>query len=77
MPSLHPDVLQTILNDIKIILSAHISVIASNAVSFSGIITLLNNNESNSIYLSANVSTFIVADLVLGSLFVQDVDICP
>ena len=37
--------------------------VASNAVSFSGIVTNLNNNESNSIYLSANVSTFFAQDM--------------
>ena len=52
-----------------IILLTHISGIASNAVSFSGIITNLNSNESNSVYLCANISTFCIADLVLSSLF--------
>ena len=33
-----------------IILSVHISGIANNAVSFAGVVTILNNNESNSIY---------------------------
>ena len=50
-------------------LLAHISGIASNAFSFSGLVTNFNNNESNSIYLSADVSTFLNADLTLGSLF--------
>ena len=40
------------------IVSAHTSGMASNAISFSGVVTILNNNESNNIYLSANVSTF-------------------
>ena len=31
---------------------------ASNAVSLSGVVTILNNSESNSIYFSANVLPF-------------------
>ena len=42
-----------------IILSAHISVTANMADSLSGVDTILNNNESNSIYFSANASTFL------------------
>ena len=41
---------------------------ASN-VSFYGVFTNLNSNELNSIYLSVNVSIFIIADLMLASLF--------
>ena len=52
-----------------IMLSAYFCGIASNAVSFSGIVTNLTNNESNSIYLSTNVSTFLIVYLLLGSLF--------
>ena len=36
----------------------HISGIANNAVSFSGVVTILNNKESSKIYFSANVATF-------------------
>ena len=36
----------------------HISGMANNAVSFSGMVTGLNNNVSNDMYLSDNVSTF-------------------
>ena len=49
------------------ILSAHISGTARTAVSFSGVI--LNNNESNRMYLSANVSTFLFTVLDVGKLF--------
>ena len=51
-----------------IILSVHTSEPASTAVSFSGVI--LNNNESNKIYHSANVSTLQITDLELGNYFV-------
>ena len=44
-----------------IILLVHIPGTARTAVSFSGVI--LNNSESNRIYLSANVSTFLIAAL--------------
>ena len=47
-----------------IILSAHVSGTARTAVSFSGVI--LNNSESNRMYLSANVSTFLIAALEVG-----------
>ena len=50
-----------------IILSVHISGTASTAVSFSGVI--LNNNESNKMYHSGNVSTLLIAALELGNLF--------
>ena len=39
------------------------------SVSFPGVVTNLNNNESNSKEISANVSTFLINDSVLGSLF--------
>ena len=52
-----------------IMLSAHVSGIANSAVSFLGVVTSLNNNESSSIYFSANVSTLHIAVLVLGNLF--------
>ena len=42
---------------------------ANNAVSFSGVVIILNNKESNGIYLSANASTFQIAVLVLGNSF--------
>ena len=47
----------------------HISGIANNAVSFSELDIILNNNESNSMYFSAMASTFPIADLALGNLF--------
>ena len=56
------------------ILSVHISGTARTAVSFSGVI--LNNNESNRMYLSANVSTFLIAALEVGDLFVTNIDKC-
>ena len=37
--------------------------------SFSGVITSLNNMESNNINLSTNVCTFYIVDLELGNLF--------
>ena len=45
------------------------SGIANNVVSFSGVVIILNNNESNSTYFSAKVSTFQITVLVLGNLF--------
>ena len=50
-----------------IILSVHISGTARTAVSFSGVI--LNNSESNRMYLSAHISTFLIAVLEVGNLF--------
>ena len=50
-----------------IILSAHFSGTARTAISFSGVI--LNNRESNRIYLSVKVSTFLIAVLEVGNLF--------
>ena len=50
-----------------IILSAHISGMANNAISFSGVVTNLNNESSN-IYFSASVSTWWIAFFVLGNL---------
>ena len=49
------------------ILSAQVSGTARTAVSFSGVI--LNNRESSRMYLSANVSTFLIAALEVGNLF--------
>ena len=49
------------------ILSAQVSQTARTAVSFSGMI--LNNSESNRIYLSVNISTFLIAVLEVGNLF--------
>ena len=51
------------------ILSTHISGIANSAISFSGVVTSLNNKESNRTKFSANVSTFFMVDLLLGNLF--------
>ena len=48
------------------ILSAHVSGTARTTDSFSGVI--LNNRESNRIYLSVNVSTFLTAALEVGNL---------
>ena len=57
-----------------IILSVQISGIANIAVSFSGVGVILNNNESNH---SARVSTFLIAALELGNLFLlPDTDKC-
>ena len=50
-----------------IILSTHISGTVRTAVSFSG--TILNKSESNRIYHSANISTFLIAALEVGNLF--------
>ena len=49
------------------ILSVHILGTARIANSFSGLI--LNNSESNRMYLSANVSTFLIDALEVGNLF--------
>ena len=51
------------------ILSAHISGIANNAVSFSGIVISLNSIEYNKTYLSASVSTLHIALFDFGNLF--------
>ena len=50
-----------------IILSAHVSGIARTAVSFSEVI--LNNRESSRMYISANISTFLIVSLKVGNLF--------
>ena len=50
-------------------MSAHVSGIANNVVSFSGIVTNLNNNESSNIYLSPSTSMLHIALLELGNLF--------
>ena len=50
-----------------VILSVHISETARTAVSFPGVI--LNNSESNRMYLSANISTFLIAAVEVGNLF--------
>ena len=42
---------------------------ANTAVSFSGVGLNLNSNESNKMYHSVNVSTFLIAALELGNLF--------
>ena len=52
-----------------IILSAQNSGIANNAVSFSGVVTILNSKESSNRYFSANASTFQIGNLVLDNLF--------
>ena len=58
-----------------IILSAHVSEIANNAVSFLGVVISLNNKESNNIYFLLMFLTFCIANLVLGNLFC-DIYIC-
>ena len=50
------------------ILSAHISGMANTAASLSGVTVILNNNESNRIYSSANTSTFLMPTLELGKM---------
>ena len=50
-----------------IILSAHTSGTASTAISFSEVI--VNSNESNKMYCSANVSTLLITAVELGNLF--------
>ena len=47
----------------------HISSIANNAASFSGVETILNNKECSIIYFSGDVSTFQIAVYVLGNIF--------
>ena len=49
------------------ILSVQISGTARTAVSLSGVI--LNNRDSSRMYLSANVSTFLIAALEVGHVF--------
>ena len=51
------------------ILSTHISGMANSAVSLSGVVTNLNNRESNRINLSAKVSILCIALLLVGNLF--------
>ena len=41
---------------------------ANTAVSFSDVTMILNNNESNNIYISANASTFLIPTLELGQM---------
>ena len=52
-----------------IILSAHILGMANNAVSFAGVVTNLNNYESNKINFSTNASTLQIAIFVPSNLF--------
>ena len=47
----------------KFILSVHLSVIVSNAVSFSGVVFNVNNNESNKTYFFCYVSTFLISSI--------------
>ena len=51
------------------ILSVQISGIANIAVSFSGVVVILSNSESNKIYHSTRVSTFLIVAVELGNLF--------
>ena len=50
-------------------LFAHTSSMVNTVVSLSGLDTILNNNESNSINFSASTSILFIADLLLGNLF--------
>ena len=52
-----------------IILSAHISGIANNAVSLPSIVVNLNSKESNIIYFSASASTLFKAAFLTDNLF--------
>ena len=47
----------------------HILGIANTAASLSGVVTKLNIRESSMTKLSANVTIFFIADLLLGNLF--------
>ena len=49
-------------------LLTQVSGIANTAVSLSGVMDILKNNESNNIYFSANTSTFLTPTLELGNL---------
>ena len=57
-----------------IIILVHVSGTARTAVTFPGVI--LNNSESNRMYLSVNVSTFLIAALEVGNLFCPNIDKC-
>ena len=48
------------------ILLVHISGTTRTTVSFSGVI--LNNSESTRMYISANISTYLIAALEVGGL---------
>ena len=52
-----------------IILSAHTSGMANTVASLLGFDTILNNNESSSIYFYSSTLTFLIAVLLLGNLF--------
>ena len=54
------------------VLSAHVSGTARIADSFFG--AILNNRESNRIYLSANISTFLNATLEVGIFSETSID---
>ena len=60
-----------------IILSSQFSGTANTAVSLLGVGVIWNNNDSNKMYCSTNVSTILIAALELGNLFVPDRDKCP
>ena len=51
----------------------HVSGIARTVVSFCD--DILNSNESNKTYLTANVSNFLIADLKMGVCSVIDINI--
>ena len=50
------------------ILLLHISGMTYTAAPLSGVTVILNNNESNNIYFSANASTFLIPTLELGKM---------
>ena len=50
-------------------LSTHVSGMANTADSLFGVADILNNKESNNVYLSASASIFYIAALELGNLF--------
>ena len=50
-------------------LIAHVSGITNTAISFSGVDTILNSNESNNMYFFAKASTFLITDLAPDNLF--------
>ena len=51
-----------------IMLSTHVSSIGNTAIFLSGVMDILNNNESINMYFSANTSTFLIPMLELGNL---------
>ena len=56
-------------------LSTHVFSIANTAVSLSGVVDILNNNESNHMYFSAKTSTFLIPTLELGNFYELNINI--